>query len=160
MSRQLRPQLVGVRVHDNVIRGKLKSHLLPCLSPAPSPGPRAESWVDICNAETKSGRVQNIPEPDLDLSQLIIIRHCRKVYSEIFDMLLWFGLLCHAAEPRTQHGDTGHQTEVRLLRHASTRHRHRLARARRNNSRLALGNYEMNAAIVGPSSRSKNQTAQ
>ena len=26
---------------------------------------------------------------------------------------------------------------------------HRLARARRNNSRLAIGNYEMNAAIVG-----------
>ena len=124
MSRQLRPQLRGVRVHDNVIRGKLKSHLLPCLSPAPSPGPRAESWVDICNAETKSGRVQNRPEPDLDLSQLIIIRHCRKVYSEIFDMLLWFGLLCYAVEARTQHGDTGHQTEVRLLRHAGTRHRH------------------------------------
>ena len=34
---------------------------------------------------------------------------------------------------------------------------HRLARARRNNSRLAIGNYEMNAAIVG---RSKNQTVQ
>ena len=98
--------------------------------------------------------IRQSEEPDLDLSQLIIIRLYRKFQGELYSMLLWFGLLCYAVVPRTQHGG------LRLLWHAGTRHRHRLARARRNNSRLAIGNYEMNAAIVGRSSRSKNQTVQ
>ena len=51
--------------------------------------------------------------------------------------------------------------EIKIVvacRHQAQAQAHRLARARRNNSRLAIGNYEMNAAIVGRSSRSKNQT--
>ena len=42
--------------------------------------------------------------------------------------------------------------EIKIVvacRHQAQAQAHRLARARRNNSRLAIGNYEMNAAIVG-----------
>ena len=148
MSRQLR----GVRVPDNVIRGKLKSHLLPRLSPARSPGPgRSHGWIFAMRRQHQAERRTWFSFISI---QLIIIRLYRKFQGELYSMLLWFGLLCYAVVPRTQHGG------LRLLWHAGTRHRHRLARARRNNSRLAIGNYEMNAAIVGRSSRSKNQTVQ
>ena len=61
--------------------------------------------------------IRQSAEPDLDLSQLIIIRLYRKFQGEIYGMLLWFGLLCYAVVPRTQHGG------LRLLWHAGTRHR-------------------------------------
>ena len=151
-------QLHGVRVPDNVIRGKLKSHLLPRLSPAPSPGPgRSHGWIFAIRRQHQAER-RTHQNPASTWFRFISIDN----YSPLPEIprwdiwhvaLVWPPVLCCCAEDSTWRAKI-----VVACRHQAQAHR--LARARRNNSRLAIGNYEMNAAIVGRSSRSKNQTVQ